>query len=66
MSEDDKACVVMRSSGNMYVYIGVAYVGVGCKYSAPYKESGLHATFRSYELADYAGKQFVDIYADFV
>ena len=66
MDEETKARVVCRSSSG-----ADAYGGVSCAYS--YGDSavvvagiGSRLAFKTEELAEYAGKQFAEIYADFM
>lgn len=66
MSEDTKTRVVRRSSYGAYAGGGVAYAYAYDDSSFTSANSGSRLAFRSRELAEYAGKQFVDIYADFV
>lgn len=66
MDEKTRARVVSRS--NNYAY---AYGAVSCAYSA-YDSAGVYANigsrlaFKTDDLAEYAGKQFIEIYADFM
>lgn len=66
MSDDKKGRVVGRASSNSGVFGGLAFANVGSasSYSSGYYGSRL--AFRTRELADYAGRQFVELYADFV
>jgi len=66
MSEETKARVVRRSGDYAVAYGGVAYAYAYSDSSDTYAGSGSRLAFRSRELAEYAGKQFVDICADFV
>ena len=66
MSEEEKSRVVYRSLNN-----AVAIGGVACAYSH-YDSSnsvtsiGSRLAFKTRELAEYAGRQFVEIWADYV
>ena len=65
LSEDDKARVVGRAS-----YYANAYGGLVCanaSYASSFSSTvyGSRLAFKSEELAEYAAKQFGDIYADF-
>lgn len=66
LSDEDKGRCVGRSG--IYAYAGgglvYAYAYVGSSHS--YSDSGVRLAFRTSELAEYAGKQFLDIWADFV
>ena len=64
MDEDEKSRVVYRSS-----YYACASGGVACAYAshdASYASAniGSRLAFKSRELAIYAGKQFIELYAD--
>lgn len=66
MSEEEKSRVVYRS----YSYAS-AYGGVACAYSisdSSITDSfiGSRLAFKTRELAEYAGRQFVEIWADYV
>ena len=45
---------------------GFVYVGANCDSSYSNSNSGSRLAFRTRELAKYAGKQFIDIYADYL
>lgn len=66
MSEEKRRRVVGRSSSYAYASGGLvcANASSASSYSSTY--SGSRLAFKSEELADYAGKQFIEIYADFV
>ena len=66
LSDEDKKRCVGRSGNNANAYGGLvcAYTGSGSAYSCP--DGGVRLVFRTSELAEYAGKQFIDIWADFV
>ena len=66
MSEETKARVVYCSGSYAGVYGGVisAYAANVSSYMFAYFGSRL--AFRSRKLAEYAGRQFLDIYADFI
>lgn len=66
MDEEDRSRVVGRANFNSF-----AFGGVACAYSYnassySYSGSGSRLVFKTRELAIYAGKQFVEIWADFV
>lgn len=65
MSEEEKSRVVYRSSDNAYAGGGVsyAYADYDSAYVAAYIGSRL--VFKKRELTEYAGKQFIDLWADF-
>lgn len=66
MSEEDKSRVVCRSNNNASAFGGVAcaYTIYGSSYTFAYIGSRL--AFKTRELAEYAGRQFVEIWADYV
>lgn len=66
LSDEDKSRVVLRSYYSSSTSGGVAYVGAyfGSSYTSSYDGSRL--AFKNSDLAKYAGKQFIEIYADFV
>lgn len=66
LDEEEKSRVVCRSS-----YYAYAFGGVSCAYalfdsSYPYANIGVRLAFKTSELAAYCGRQFLDIWADFV
>ena len=65
MNAETKSRVVLRSSGDSDTVGGVAYVYADYVSSYTYSGSGSRLAFKSEELAEYAGKQFTEIYADF-
>ncbi len=62
MDEDEKSRVVYRSGNNASA--GVTFAGVNNGASYAYANIGSRLTFKLRELALYAGKQFVELYAD--
>lgn len=65
LDEEDKARVVLRSYSFSYAYGGVAVVSAYFDASDTNSYYGSRLAFKSRELALYAGRQFVEIYADF-
>lgn len=65
LDEEDKARVVLRSYNSSSTSGGVAYVDASSGASSTYSNYGSRFAFKSRELALYAGRQFVEIYADF-
>lgn len=65
MNAETKSRVVLRSDGDSDAYGGVAYVVASYDSSHTYSDVGSRLAFKSEELAEYAGKQFTEIYADF-
>lgn len=66
LDEEEKSRVVYRSSNNAYALGGVtcAYAYGDSSYSNAY--IGVRLAFKTSELAAYCGRQFLDIWADFV
>jgi hypothetical protein len=64
MNAQTRARVVFRSSDNANASGGVSYANAG--YGSAYVSAniGSRLAFKSEELAEYAGKQFLEIYAD--
>lgn len=62
--EERRSCrVVGRSYYDASAYGGLAYASADDASSYSYTNSGSRLAFKSEELAEYAGKQFIDIYA---
>lgn len=66
MSEEEKSRVVYRSYGNAFAYGGVAYAYTNSDSSYTHTGIGFRLAFKTRELAEYAGRQFVEIWADYV
>lgn len=66
MSEEEKSRVVYRSYGYAYAYGGVAYAYTYLDSSHTSTSIGSRLAFKTRELAEYAGRQFVEIWADYV
>jgi len=66
LSDEDKARVVLRSVNDSNTNGGVACVHAGSDSSDADSSSGSRLAFKNSDLAKYAGKQFIEIYADFV
>lgn len=66
LDEEEKSRVVYRSSYNAYALGGVscAFAGYDSSYSCA--SLGVRLAFKTSELAAYCGRQFLDIWADFV
>lgn len=67
MSEDEKQerrCVG-RSSSNAYAYGGLVFSSAGYASSGSYAGAGSRLAFKSEALAEYAGKQFAELFANF-
>lgn len=66
LSDEDKTRVVLRSDYSSYASGGVACVDASSGSSSSYSGGGSRLAFKNSDLARYAGKQFIEIYADFV
>lgn len=66
LSDEDKSRVVLRSSYFSNTGGGVAVVNAGFDSSFTVSYCGSGLAFKNSDLAKYAGKQFIEIYADFV
>lgn len=66
MSEEDKSRVVFRSFYYAYANGGVAYAFTYYDSSNAHTSFGSRLAFKTRELAEYAGRQFVEIWADYV
>ena len=66
MDKGKRSRVVLRSSSVAYAIGGVAYADAGSDSSTAFTYYGSRLAFKSEDLAKYAGKQFIDIWADFV
>lgn len=66
MSEEDKSRVVFRSYFSAFAYGGVAYAVTVYVSSYAVTLIGSRLAFKTRELAEYAGRQFVEIWADYV
>ena len=66
MDEEDKGRVVCRSYSSAGANGGLVYASSVSVCSNAYTYDASRLVFKSLELAEYAGRQFVDIWADFV
>lgn len=66
MSEEKRSRVVLRSVNDAFAYGGVAFAYASSDSSNAYTYDGSRLAFKTEELAVYAGKQFTEIWADFV
>ena len=64
MDEDEKSRVVYRSYHYAGAYGGVAFANANHDASLANAFIGSRLAFKSRELAIYAGKQFIELYAD--
>lgn len=65
MSEEEKSRVVYRSNGNAGASVGVSFADAGFDSVNVGAAFGSRLAFKTKELAEYAGKQFIDLCADF-
>ena len=68
LNEDDKKKyhVVGRSSCDSYTFCGVVFSVAYYTSSHSYANFGYRLAFKTGELAEYCGKQFIDIWADYL
>lgn len=66
MSEEEKSRVVYRSNYGANAHGGVACAHTDYDSSYTYPLIGSRLAFKTRELAEYAGRQFVEIWADYV
>lgn len=65
--EEKKACrVVGRSSHNSNAFGGLVYADAGYASSNSYSINGSRLAFKTRELGEYCGKQFIDIWEKFL
>lgn len=65
MSEEEKCRVVGRAYSNAYAYGGLVFSGAYHVSTSSYTSIGSRLAFKNEELAEYAAKQFGEIFADF-
>lgn len=66
-AEDKKECRVVGRSGDFaYAFGGVAFAFAYYSSSFSYADSGSRLAFKTRELAEYCGKQFLDLWMDFL
>lgn len=66
LDEEEKSRVVYRSSNYAYACGGVSCASAYSDSSVAYAYIGVRLAFKTSELAAYCGRQFLDIWADFV
>ena len=66
LDEEEKSRVVYRSNNNAYALGGVSYAYAYYGSSYANANIGVRLAFKTSELAAYCGRQFLDIWADFV
>ena len=66
MDDADKGRVLGRSNNNANASAGVAYSNTNYASSNSYTNNGARLCFKTEELAEYAGKQFLKEWSDFI
>ena len=66
LDEEEKSRVVYRSCNNANALGGVSYASAYSGSSNTFAFMGVRLAFKTSELAAYCGRQFLDIWADFV
>lgn len=66
LDEEEKSRVVYRSGFGAYALGGVSYAHAVYDSSFAFASIGVRLAFKTSELAAYCGRQFLDIWADFV
>ena len=66
LDDEEKGRCVLRSGNSSVAYYGFVYVNAGNVASVSYAGNGSRLTFRTRELAAYAGRQFTEEWADFM
>lgn len=66
MTDEEEYRIPLRSSNNANAFSGLVCASAGYAGSNSSSFFGVRLAFKSKELAEYAGKQFVDIYKDFL
>lgn len=66
LDEEEKSRVVCRSGSNAHAFGGVSCAGAVYDSSVTNALIGVRLAFKTSELAAYCGRQFLDIWADFV
>ena len=65
LSAEGKSRVIGRGSSSANAYYGLVYGSANSASSHSYAGYGSQLSFKSKELAEYAGKQFVEIYKEY-
>lgn len=66
LSDEEKGRCVGRSFSDANAVGGLVYAGSSLGSAYSYTHYGVRLAFKTRELAEYAGKQFIDIWANFV
>lgn len=64
--EETLCCVPLRSSNNASAGGGLVFTNAGYAGSLSFTYNGVRLAFKTKELAEYCGKQFIDIWAAFL
>lgn len=64
--DNKNSYAVVRASSDPSAYVGLAYASASYAPSYSSGNFGSRLAFKTRELAEYAGRQFVELYADFV
>ena len=65
LSAKDKSCVVYRGAYNANASGGMSLAGAFFDALSSYASAGSRLAFKNKKLAEYAGRQFAEIYSDF-
>ena len=66
LSEEEKSRVVYRSSSHAYASGGVSFANANYDSAYVFASFGSRLAFKTEELAEYAGKQFTKLYAEYL
>lgn len=66
LSDEERKRVVGRASSNANAHGGIVFASAGSASSFSFTNAGVRLAFESEEKADYAGRKFIDIYADYL
>lgn len=66
LDDDEKECCVVRSGNSLYSYFRFVYVYANYDSAFSNGNFGARLAFKTRELAEYAGKQFIDIWVDYL
>jgi len=64
--DNETSYAAVRASSDPSAYVGLAYAGENAASSCLNGSSGSRLAFKTRELAEYAGRQFIGLYADFM
>lgn len=67
LGEEEKAhCVPLRSYNNSFANGGLVFVNEGSAASCSFASGSMRLSLKTRELAEYCGKQFIDIWCDYL